>query len=303
MKRKDKYKNAYDLKCIEILSYKMILANIMKRCIPEYYDSDIDTIMNKYIESNYQSNNEKIFGLKKDFKYLTYDIFFNSKCPNSNDSIGLLINLEPQRTTKSIGYNIFNRALFYTANAIMYQYNTIFKNSRYDLLKKVYSIFICFDAPTKEEENSITYFNLTKDIKLGYNKYEEYDKVCIIVIYLGISNSNHELLRFIELLFTSELNANKILDSLHNEYGIKISKPFLQEVDEMCNLSERIEERGIRKGIEQGIEQGIVLQAYDSILNIMNSFNISFDQAVVALKLSDKMIEICKTKYECNKNG
>ena len=134
MKRKDKYKNAYDLKCIEILSYKMILANIMKRCIPEYYDSDIDTIMNKYIESNYQSNNEKIFGLKKDFKYLTYDIFFNSKCPNSNDSIGLLINLEPQRTTKSIGYNIFNRALFYTANAIMYQYNTIFKNSRYDLL-------------------------------------------------------------------------------------------------------------------------------------------------------------------------
>lgn len=38
-----------------------------------------------------------------------------------------------------------------------------------DKLKKVVSIFICFDAPTKEE-NSLAIFRLLKDMKIGYNE-------------------------------------------------------------------------------------------------------------------------------------
>ena len=113
-----------------------------------------------------------------------------------------------------------------------------------------------------------------------------------------LSVTECELLKFIELLFTSELNANEIANNLYNEYGIKLSEPFLQEVNEMCNLSERIEERALKRGISQGITQGINLQAYDSILNIMSSFNISFDQAVLALKLPDHVIDVCKKKFE-----
>ena len=67
-------------------------------------------------------------------------------------------------------FQVFNRGLFYAANAIIYQYKTVFKISHYDSINKVYSVFICFDAPTVEE-NSITYFHLSKDIKIGYNKY------------------------------------------------------------------------------------------------------------------------------------
>ena len=44
-RKKDKFKDAYDQKCIEILSYKVILANIMKQCIREYQDFNISTII------------------------------------------------------------------------------------------------------------------------------------------------------------------------------------------------------------------------------------------------------------------
>ena len=243
-RKKDKFKDAYDQKCVEILSYKIILANIMKRCIHEYKDVDVSTIRN-CIE--YQNNSEKILGLKKDFKYLTYDIFFHSKIPNSKDAIGLFINLEPQKTSKK-GYNMFDRGLFYASNAINYQYDRIFKNSHYEKLKKVYSIFVCMDAPSKKEENSITYFHLTKDIKIGYNMYEGYDKLCIIVIYLGFESSKDELLRFFELLFSSDLQPQFIVDTLNEEYGIEVSEEFIAEVNEMCNLSDRIEERALKKG-------------------------------------------------------
>ena len=310
-KKKDKYKDAYDLKCAEILSYKIILANIMKRCIPEYEHCTIESIVNEYIEADHKTNNEKILGLKQDFKHLTYDVFFSSALPNSEESIGMFINLEPQKTSKHLEYNVFNRGLFYAAKAITYQYNTVFKKSLYDLIKKVYSVFICFDAPTKEEENSIAYFHLTKDIKIGYNMYEAYDKMCVIVIYMGENTSQHELLRLIEVLFTSELNSNEIVETLNEEYGISLSEPFVAEVDEMCNLSDRIEERGIKKGIKkgkelgkiEGIEQGKIESSYSSAINIMNNLSMSFEDALAIINPSTEIMEACRQKYKLEVSG
>ena len=44
---------------------------------------------------------------------------------------------------------------------------------------------------------------------------------------------------------------------VENEYNIPIR--------EMCNLSQGIEEKGIRKGLKQGIEQGITQQKQNTI--------------------------------------
>ena len=41
----DKYKEAYNKQCKSILSYKVILAKIMKGCISEYKNYDMDTII------------------------------------------------------------------------------------------------------------------------------------------------------------------------------------------------------------------------------------------------------------------
>ena len=42
-----------------------------------------------------------------------------------------------------------------------------------------------------------------------------------------------------------------------NEMGIKLTNKTREEVNQMCNLSEGVERKGIEKGIAQGIAQGI----------------------------------------------
>ena len=44
---------------------------------------------------------------------------------------------------------------------------------------------------------------------------------------------------------------------LQEEYGIPMDDGFGMEVDEMCNYSGYVENKGIEKGIQQGIQQGI----------------------------------------------
>ena len=72
------------------------------------------------------------------------------------------------------------------------------------------------------------------------------------------------------------------------------SKTFLQEVNEMCNLSDRIEERALKKGLAQGEFH----QAYKNLLTIMDSLNLSFEDALNALKLSNELQISCRKKYQ-----
>ena len=50
---------------------------------------------------------------------------------------------------------------------------------------------------------------------------------------------------------------------VENEYNIPMNDSFGEEVQQMCNLSEGIEQRGIEKGIQQGTRQ-MVLNALQS---------------------------------------
>ena len=73
---------------------------------------------------------------------------------------------------------------------------------------------------------------------------------------------------------------------VENEYNIPMNDSFGEEVQQMCNLSEGIEQRGIEKGIQQGIQQGI-LTGYQSLHHLMQAKAITLDQALDAVKNKD----------------
>ena len=54
------------------------------------------------------------------------------------------------------------------------------------------------------------------------------------------------------------LTATEKLDIIGNEYDIPIEEKFIEEVDIMCNLSQKIKETGIETGIEIGKKEMIV---------------------------------------------
>ena len=114
----------YDAACKRVLSEKAILARIMKSCLEEYKDCDVNEIAEKYIEGQPQvsvvpvlpdEDNTIISGMDTEDKSVregtvTYDIRFRAIVPNSKERIALIINVEAQNDFYP-GYPIIKRGI------------------------------------------------------------------------------------------------------------------------------------------------------------------------------------------------
>ena len=151
---------------------------------------------------------------------------------------------------------------------------------------KVVSIFISFDGPTKEEENSMMVLQLSKNMKIGYNSVikKDYDKIQIIIIYLGQEDSHHPLLEFLKLIFRSDIQFEDKIKRLRTEYNVPISDSFEKEVRDMYGLSDLVEKRGIQIGIEQGKFEALL----NAARNIMNKKNIDEYAAFELIGIEEK---------------
>ena len=111
-------KAAYDAACKRLLANKIILAWIMKSCLEEYKDCDINEIAEKYIEGEPQiaktavnpdeepdHGGEQIEGAKNEDSTIqegtiTFDIRFYSILPKSGETVRLIINVDDKKTGK-----------------------------------------------------------------------------------------------------------------------------------------------------------------------------------------------------------
>ena len=66
-----------------------------------------------------------------------------------------------------------------------------------------------------------------------------------------------EILRLLEVLFSTERELKEKEKILENEYGITMTYEEKEEVEKMCNLSEYVWEKGLREGREEGLRTGI----------------------------------------------
>ena len=105
-------KASYDAACKKLLSEKIILAWIMKNCLEEFRDCDVNEIAEKYIEGQPQvgevpvapdetNSATMIHGSGNEDRTLTegtvtYDIRYLALAPVSGELIRLIINIEAQ---------------------------------------------------------------------------------------------------------------------------------------------------------------------------------------------------------------
>ncbi len=142
---------SYDAACKRLLSEKIILAWIMKQCLDEFKDCDVNDIAEKYIEGQPQVGEipvapdmagTVIHGVNVEDTSLnegtvTFDICFYALAPVSGELIKLIINVEAQNIFHP-GYSLLKRAVYYCSRLISSQYGTEFTSSHYDDIKKVY---------------------------------------------------------------------------------------------------------------------------------------------------------------------
>ena len=174
------------------------------------------------------------------------------------------------------------------------QYEDQIKGSRYENLKKVYSIWICLNPP-KEERGSITEISLDKKVHVGYNRIrkEDYDKLSVILLYLS-RESEEEILGFLQTLLDETIQSERKLEILEEEYGIVMDNETRKEIREMCNLGDYVENKGIEKGLAKGIAKGIEETTIKSIQSIMVHLQIDLNKAMELLDIPSSEF----SKYE-----
>ncbi len=113
------------------------------------------------------------------------------------------------------------RAIYYCGRMLSAQYGSVFTQSHYGEIQKVYSIWIC-TRPPKERENTITSYTLQERHLVGHvtEPVRNYDLMNVTMICLGKPEGKRYggLLRMLEVLFTGRYAAKEVIQILEDEY-------------------------------------------------------------------------------------
>lgn len=309
----------YDAACKTVLSYKAILAQILKGCVEEYKNEEREYI-EELIEGDVKVSEtavhrdepsaSKITGMDKEDSSVGegtafYDILFYAYTPDKKDKVKLIINIEAQNSFNP-GYPLVRRALYYCSRLISAQKGTEFTKQDYGNIKKVVSIWICSNPP-KKYVNTLTRFNVAKtnligDAQYSFKDYDVFDMIMICLDFQAIKNGNfkaddenfREIIKFLTYLLTSGLNSTEKKEIFKTEYNISLTDEIDREVENMCNLSYGFymegvadgELRGEARGEARGETKGAAAKAIESVKMVMKNLGLSLSEALNALGIT-----------------
>ena len=267
----------YDAAAKKLLSSKKILAWILKYCVEEFKDSSIADIRDRYIigipetasvpvlpdETNAAAmmGTDRISGERTEDTTITegkvtFDVRFRAITPH-NELVQLIINIEAQRSRRT-SYPLLKRAMYYVSRLISSQYGVDFDKAPYGKIKKVYSIWLCMDAP--DEKGGITRYRMQEEPEYGNVRTdkEDYDLQQVVMVYVAHARADMEnrLLNLLGELFISEDNANMKKEALNDHYDIDLNDDEEGLVRTMCNLSVGLYARGQERGEQSGFIKG-----------------------------------------------
>ena len=271
----------YDECAKKLLTYKAVIAWILKSCTKEFSQYSVNFICDNCLKENIEissravhqdhpdrskllDGNEQIDCLNSEANAIKdqtvyYDIRFKAYIPNTEEPVQLIINLEIQ-LNDTPGYPLVTRGFYYCARMISEQYGTIFTDEHYEKIQKAYSIWICPD-PAKKRKNGIFKYHTIEDTILGksYTDPQSYDLMEVVIVNLGDADKESELeiLDLLNILFSTSATPEEKKKRLHEDFDIAMTEEFESEVRDMCNLSRALVDQGIEQGIEQGMKQGV----------------------------------------------
>ncbi|MEF2953875.1 MAG: hypothetical protein U0O33_05220 [Blautia sp.] len=299
-----KEKVQYDAQCKQVLSQKEILAWILQRTVEEFTDMTVEEII-PYIEGKPEisavrvypgeSNGEKISGMTNEDKVaeegaVYYDIRFYVYIPGSKEQIKMIVNVEAQKSFYP-GYYIVTRGIYYGARMISAQIGREFSIPDYDKMKKVYSIWLCMNAP-QYIGNAISLYHTTKeDLLPGLPDIQNsYDKISVVIIALNEEvDSEDVFINMMNTLLSTKKTYKEKKEALENDFHIKMTNELGKEMNIMCNLSDLVEEKGIEKG-KREIAKKLLQLNMGSDEKIIEATGISMEN----LKLIKKELESSK---------
>ena len=119
---------------------------------------------------------------------------------------------------------------------------------------------------------------------------EYYDLMSAVMVCLGEESDREQggILKLLNILFSTESKAREKQEILEREFSIKMTKTLKREVALMCNLSQWVEEKGIKKGMERGIE---------ATVSVLKELGINEDVILEKVKEKFSLTESQAKKY------
>jgi hypothetical protein len=245
----------------------------MKSCVVECHDLDVTYIAEHCIEGMPEvgkvpvlpdeTNTPLIEGTNTEDTSMTegtvrYDIRFRAVIPGSEAPIHLILNAEGQSDFYP-GYPLITRSVYYCSRMISSQYGKEFDHSQYELIKKVYSIFICTNPP-KRMEHTINAYRITEENLVGNAVLDvrHYDLLTAVMVCLGNPDAADDgsVLRLLDVIVSEKMNAGEKMQLLENDFQIPMTREIEGKVSEMCNVSQGIFEKGVEEGLIKGEKRG-----------------------------------------------
>ena len=259
---------AFDDYCKRVLSNKDVVSYILEKLILD----------NKGYCGIKESNivDESIPGAR-----IEYDKLYEVKLPKTK----IFVNIEAQ-SKENPGYPLMNRAVYYVSRLVAKQKNKSegFMKSRYGEMKEVYSIWIVMDMDVKKEEMIEVHTFPEKEDKTLMN---------IIMVYPLKEDSENEVIRFLHILFVSDMEAAKKKQILEEKYKIKMTRELEEAMDDMCNVIEYYERKSrveaLAEGKEVGIVEGEINTTLKAIEKIEKNMNLSREEAMDVLEISKEL--------------
>lgn len=316
------YRIRYDAQCKKVLGNKIILAWIMRETVKEFAHQPVEAIRDciekepeigtVYMNPGQTHTNDKITGLSTEDKVqnegsITYDIRFNAYVPQKEQAVKLILNIEGQKDFYP-GYPIITRGIYYGSRLLSSQNGTEFSKSNYENIKKVYSIWICTEAP-KYIGNAISTYDIRKTDIVGVipDIPEHYDKLCVVMICLNeTQKSDNAFLNMMNILLSPTIPVEKKKYLLENDYHIPMDDGLGKEMDLMCNISEYVWARaeregraiGYKAGMEAGIEAGIKAGTRTVVNNLLKSGLLSEELIMETAEITKEELEKIKSEIQ-----
>ncbi|MED9805567.1 MAG: hypothetical protein UGE21_01565 [Lachnospiraceae bacterium] len=273
----------YDMCVKRLLAEKNIIANILVNAVDVYKGMVPEDVV-PYIEGEpyismvpvepgltntaREENGQRVIGLNTENQeihegLIKFDIIFYAWEPIKTEPVAseeapagknkgalnkIILNVEAQKNNPT-EYKIIDRAVFYVGRLISSQKERDFVNSHYDDIRSVYSIWVCMNM----EENSLSHIHLTQEDLVGKNQWKG-NLNLMNIIMIGLSEElpgpeeGYELHRLLGALLSQKLTVEEKLTIMETEYHIPVEENLRKDVNVMCNLGERIEEKAIAIG-------------------------------------------------------
>ncbi|MBR4415741.1 MAG: hypothetical protein IKS67_03165 [Victivallales bacterium] len=253
-----------------LFTHKQIVAIMLRECLPEFNGVPLNFITEKCLDG--LEDADYLIGDKTHGNAgIDMDICIHARLPKDLDSqVGVIINIEVQQNFHP-GYDIIKRGIYYGCSLIAMEKETVFADSDYDNLKKVYSIWICLDVPL-DKANTIIRYGMAElcptDVTHGVHRIgAPYDLLEVMMVCLNdkCENGGDVVIDMLRTLLSQRLSKEEKQKLLKEKYSIT----FTQEKQMKFNYYEYVKETNLKIGEEKGFQLGEIQTRKTVVTNML----------------------------------